>query len=551
MVDITNYILVEQGQPMHAFDYQYIDGHKICVRQAKVGEEISVLNGNNYKLEDDVMVIADANKPVVIAGIIGGVNSCISENTTKSVFECAVFDLKSIRLSAKKFGLSTDSSARYAKGVNINSPEIALKRALHLVSKLGCADIVEGIIDKVNTTEKVGVSKEIKISYSRVLKILGVDVPEQKFLKILNSLGIKSTKLGDVITCVPPILREDIKNDNDIAEEIIRIFGYDVYDNIAGGLFENSSITIGQFHPRLQFENTLKNILVDNGFYETLNYSLYNPNACDKLLISKDDERRNLIKIANPINEDLATARTLMAHALLLDIAFNLSVGNKDLRFFESGKIYLPKALPLTELPVENNRISFAVCENGFDFFNLKNVVENLLVGTPLKYKLERSNEPYLHRGVSANIVAEDGKVVGWFGKIDKRVLKNYEINQDVFYGELDTDYLSALGEKKYSTKEISKFPVVERDIAVVVDEKVSNADLMAAIKSACGKIFYDVELFDVYRSENLGIGKKSMAYKITFMSDEKTLTGEEISNVVSKVLKSLDFRYGAKLREI
>ena len=551
MVDITNYILVEQGQPMHAFDYQYIDGHKICVRQAKAGEEISVLNGNTYKLEDDVMVIADENKPVVIAGIIGGVNSCISETTTNSVFECAVFDLKSIRLTAKKFGLSTDSSARYSKGVNINSPEVALKRALHLVSSLGCGDIVDGIIDKVNTTEKPGVSKQIKVSYSKVLKILGVDVSEKRFLQILNSLGIKAEKNGDEIVCVPPILREDIKNDNDVAEEIIRIYGYDVYDNMEGGLFENSTISVGQFHPRLQFENTLKNILVDNGFYETLNYSLYNPSACDKLLLSEDDERRKLIKIANPLSEDLSTARTLMAHALLLDISFNLSVGNKDLRFFESGKIYLPKSLPLTELPVEKNRFSFAVCENGFDFFMLKNVVENLLVGSPITYKLERSNEPYLHRGVSANIVAEDGKVIGWFGKIDKRVLKNYEINQDVFYGELDTDYLSSLGEKKYSTKEISKFPVVERDIAVVVDEKISNADLMAAIKSACGKIFYDVELFDVYRSENLGIGKKSMAYKITFMSDEKTLTGEEISNVVSKVLKSLDFRYGAKLREI
>lgn len=551
MVDITNYVLIEQGQPMHAFDYKYLEGHKICVRQAKAGEEISVLNGNTYKLEDDVMVIADENKPVVIAGIIGGVNSCISETTTNSVFECAVFDLKSIRLTAKKFGLSTDSSARYSKGVNINSPEVALKRALHLVSSLGCGDIVDGIIDKVNTTEKLGVSKQIKVSYSKVLKILGVDVSEKRFLQILNSLGIKAEKNGDEIVCIPPILREDIKNDNDVAEEIIRIYGYDVYDNMEGGLFENSTISVGQFHPRLQFENTLKNILVDNGFYETLNYSLYSPSACDKLLLSKDDERRKLIKIANPLSEDLSTARTLMAHALLLDISFNLSVGNKDLRFFESGKIYLPKSLPLTELPVEKDRFSFAVCESGFDFFMMKNIVENLLVGSPITYKLERSNEPYLHRGVSANIVAEDGKVIGWFGKIDKRVLKNYEINQDVFYGELDTDYLSALGEKKYSTKEISKFPVVERDIAVVVDEKVSNADLMAAIKSACGKIFYDVELFDVYRSENLGIGKKSMAYKITFMSDEKTLTGEEISNVVSKVLKSLDFRYGAKLREI
>ena len=240
-----------------------------------------------------------------------------------------------------------------------------------------------------------------------------------------------------------------------------------------------------------------------------------------------------------------------MAHALLLDISYNLSVGNKDLRFFEVGKIYLPKSLPLKELPVENDRLSFAVCENGYDFFKLKGVVENLLVGSSLKYKLRRSQEPYLHTGVSADIVAEDGTIVGWFGKIHKFVLKNYDINQDVYYGELDTDYLAKLPEKKYSTKEISKFPSVERDIAVVVDEQVCNEDLTNAIKSACGKIFGDVKLFDVYRSASLGENKKSMAYKITFASDDKTLTGDEINSAVAKVLKSLEYRYGAKLRQI
>ena len=271
--------------------------------------------------------------------------------------------------------------------------------------------------------------------------------------------------------------------------------------------------------------------------------------CCCFIKMIKDDVRRNVIKIANPINEDMATARTVMAHALLLDIAYNLSVGNKDLRFFEVGKVYLPKELPLKELPVENNRLSFAVCESGYDFFMLKGVVENLLLGTSLKYKLERSKEPYLHSGVSADIVAEDGTIVGSFGKVHKTVLKNYDINQDVYYAELDTDYLSSLPEKKYSTKEISKFPVVERDIAVVVDETVTNESLMNAIKSSCGKIFYDVYLFDVYRSNALGENKKSMAYKILFMSEDKTLTGDEINAVIKKVLKSLEFRYGAKLR--
>jgi len=547
MVDITNYVLVEQGQPMHAFDYKFLDGKKIVVRQAKNGETIEVLNGNSYELDEDVMVIADEAKPVVIAGVIGGVNSCISDETNDTVFECAVFDLKSVRLTAKKFGLRTDSSARYEKGVNVNSPTLALRRALHLVDKLGCGQIVDGVVDVCS--QKLEVSEEIRVSYSKVCKILGVDIPQEKMLKILNGLGIASVINGDIITCRPPYLRDDIKNENDVAEEVIRIYGYDVYDTMEGALFENSTTTIGQYEPRLVMENSFKNVLVDFGFYETLNYSLYTASACDKLLLKADDERRNYIKIANPISEDLSTVRTTMAHAILLDIAYNLSVGNKDLRFFEVGRVYQPKSLPLTELPVENNRLSIAVCESGFDFFDLKGVVESLLLGTSLKYKIQRSAEPYLHSGVSADIVDIDGRVVGWFGKVDKRVLKNYDISQDVYYAELDTDYLASLPEKKFETKEISKFPVVERDIAIVVDEKVTNEELMTAIKSACGKIFYSVNLFDIYRSEALGVNKKSMAYKINFMSEEKTLTGEEIAAAMNKVVRSLEFRLGAKLR--
>lgn len=550
MVDITNYVLVEQGQPMHAFDYKYLDGKKIVVRQAKRGEKIAVLNGQTYDLDESVMVIADQSKPVVIAGVIGGVNSCICETTTDSVFECAVFDLKSVRLTAKKYGLRTDSSARYEKGVNINTPTIALKRALHLVCELGCGDIVDGVIDKCQS-KNLGKTEKLTLSYSKVCRILGFEIPREKVCQILNALNIVTKIDGDVMICEPDYVREDIKNENDIAEEVIRIYGYDVYNDVEGGLFENATTTAGQYEPRLVMENGLKNILVDSGFYETLNYSLYSASACDKLLLKADDARRNVIKIANPISEDLSTARTVMAHALMLDIAYNLSVGNKDLRFFEIGRVYLPKSLPLTELPNENNRLSLAVCENGFDFFNLKGVMENLLVGSSLKYTIRRSAEPYLHTGVSADIVAEDGTVVGWFGKIHKHVLKNYGINQDVYYGELDTDYLAKLPEKKYTTKEISKYPSVERDLAVVVDENVCNADLVAAIKSSCGKIFGGVELFDVYRSDALGKDKKSMAYKVTFASDEKTLTGDEINAVVAKILKSLDFRYGAKLRQM
>lgn len=543
IVDITNYVLVEMGQPLHAFDQKLIGGSKIVVRQAREGETIEALNHNTYNLDKETMVIADENKPMVIAGIIGGTNSCINDDTKTVVFEGANFDLKCIRLTSRKYGVMTDSAARYSKGVNVANAELGLMRALHLVSKLNCGKVARGIIDIASEKNE---SRQITGSVSAINKILGIEIKPDIIKNILNNLGIETKIVGDRIECIVPPYREDISNNNDLAEEVIRIYGYDAYDKIERALFEGASVSEGQNHPRMALERKMRNALVDYGFYETVNYSLCPSNICDKLLIN--DERTKMVKILNPISEEISCLRTAMAYSIFNCLSYNVSVGNKEARIFECGRTYVPKAVPVTELPKEDNFISFAVCEAGFDFFHLKGVVENLMLLAGAEFKLVPSTQSYLHPGISADIICED-VVVGHFGQVHPTVAKNFDISAKTVYGELNTGILSEVKEKRYVVKPVPKYPVVERDLAVVVDEKITTGELLDAIKSACGKLLFGVKLFDIYRSETLGKDKKSMAFNIKLSDETKTLTDEEVSKCINKVLKSLTFRFGATLR--
>ena len=543
LVDITNYVLIEMGQPLHAFDQELINGHQITVRQAKKGEKIEALNHYSYDLDENIMVIADTEKPMVIAGVIGGTNSCISDNTKKCVFEGAVFDLKSIRLTSRRIGVRTDSSARYSKGVNIANAELGLLRALHLVTKLNCGKIARGIIDIASQKNE---ARQIVVSVKLINDILGLTIPEKDMLRILNNLGIETTLAGDKMTCIIPPHREDLENDYDIAEEIIRLYGYEAYDNVNYALFENSSVTEGHHHPRLLMERGFRKTLVEHGFYENVSYTLVPSNIDKKLLLT--DIRKNLIRIANPISDDISCMRTSMAHSMLTNIAYNLSVGNKELKIFECGRVYLTEHLPLTELPIEKNMLAIGVCEEKFDFFHLKGIIEGLLSQTSINYTIERSSEPYLHPGISADIKVGD-QVVGSFGQIHPLVAKNYELPNTVLYAELDDDYLAELPVKKIEAKEISKYPIVERDLAVVVDEAITAKEMLDTIKSACGKLFYEVKLFDIYRSGSLGENKKSVAFNIKLSDMTKTLTDEEVNKIINKILKSFEYKFGASLR--
>lgn len=541
IVDITNYVLIEMGQPLHAFDGDLIGGRKINVRQAEEGEEIEALNHNSYKLDPNVMVIADQNKPMVIAGVIGGMNSCINENTKTCVLESAVFDLKSIRVTSRKFGISTDSSARYSKGVNVANAEYGLARALHLICKLGCGKVVRGVID---IASKKNESRNIKGSVNKINGILGLEIQGQDMVKILNNLGIETTLTGDTLNCVVPPYREDIENDNDLAEEVIRLYGYDAYDKLEYKLFDNAKITEGAYNPKLSLERKFRNALVERGCYENISFTLCPSNTCEKLNIA--DERANMVKIANPLGEELSCMRPSLAHSLFENVAYNLSVGNKELKIFECGRTY--QAQGENELAIERDSLGICVLQNGYDFFMLKGVILSLINRVSGNVKIQRSAQPYLHPGVSADIFIDD-KNVGHFGKVHPVVAEKYMLPHDVYYGEIDTGYLSTLPIKKYNVKPISKYPIVERDVAVVVDESVQIGDMLDAIKSACGKLYYEAKLFDIYRSQAVGENKKSVAFNVKLWSNDKTLTEEEVAGVMKKITKSLAFRFGAALR--
>ena len=348
------------------------------------------------------------------------------------------------------------------------------------------------------------------------------------------------------MVCKIPPYREDLENDYDIAEEIIRLYGYDAYDNVNYELFKNSSVTEGHHHPRLLMERSFRNALVEHGFFENISYTLVPSDMADKLLLN--DIRKNLIRIANPISDDISCMRTSMAHSMLSNIAYNISVGNRDIKIFECGRVYLTNTLPLTELPTEKNMIAIATLENKFDFYCMKGIIELLLDKTSLQYTIERSTQPFLHPGISADIIAE-GKVIGSFGQIHPIVAKNYDLHDNVFYAEIDDDYLASLPAKKIEAKEISKYPIVERDLAVVVDENVTAKEMLETIKSSCGKLFYKVNIFDIYRNKNLGENKKSIAFNVKLSDMNKTLTDEEVNKVIQKILKSFEYKYGAVLR--
>lgn len=544
IVDITNYVLIEIGQPMHAFDKNYIEGGKIIPRRAKNGEKIVALNEKEYVLDDTMLVICDVKKPCAIGGVMGGLNSGINDKTNTIIFESAKFLRDNIRRTSRKLNLHSDSSFRYERGIDFDSQRLGIMRALSLIYKYGFGKIADGLIDRLSqdlTRNKVETSVE------EINGILGIEVPKDTVLNILNSLQIQSEIDKDgKLTCVCPAFRDDIENANDLAEEVIRLYGY---DKVKSTLLKGGNQTLGGKNRQEKNIDVLKDICVYHGMSEILTYSFTTPKSFDILKLSQDDSRRNCVKLLKPLGEDLSVMRTTLAYSMISTLASNCLKSNKKAKLFEIANVYLPQTSDMSQLPSEVNTLALGRYGEGEDFFTMKGIVEVILKKFGLNGEFKRADISYLHKGRSADIYV--GKnLIGYLGEVHPEVAKSFDVSERMYIAELNVDMLNKLDDCSYEFVAISNYPPIERDIAVVVDESVSAGDLIACVRKGGGNLLVDSKIFDIYRNkEVLGENKKSVAISLVFRLAERTLTDEEVNAKINRILSKLSSEHNAVLR--
>ena len=544
IVDITNYVLIEIGQPMHSFDKRELEGNRIVVRNAKENEVIVTLDGKENKLNESMLVICDSDRPVAVAGIMGGANSGIQDDTNEVVFEAAKFARDNIRRTSRALNLRSDSSSRFEKGIDFASQEYGIKRALTLVYQSGSGDIVDGLIDVKVDYQSL---REIPFTTKKISEILGCKVPKNTLVSILARLGIEVREDGKQLVALVKEDREDIVGVNDIAEEFIRVYGY---SHIKPTLFEYAGLAEGTLPDKNKFVNVIKDTLKACGLMESVTYSFTSPKFAALLNLDENDTARNAIKLKNPLGEALSVMRTTLAHSMIETLVYNVTHFNKSARLFEIANVYLPKSLPLEELPIEESRLCIGEYGDGADYFELKGAIEQVFRALHIDVKYARANKPFLHPGRSAEIFVGD-KCVGYLGELHPDVQKNYGVdNTRIYVAEISVDGIFNKNSlEKSKCKPFGKFPNIERDLAVVVDDDVLAQDIVDAVKGAKIKFLQDVKVFDEYKSEQIGKNKKSVAMSFTFSSLERTLTDDEIAAEMAKILSALKRKVGAKIR--
>lgn len=541
LVDITNYVMLEYGQPMHAFDLRYVKDGKIVVRNAAEGETITTLDGVTRTLSPEMLVIADAEKPIAVAGVMGGEYSGIMEDTNTVVFESAYFEPVQVRRTAKKLGMRTDASARYEKGLDPEGCLRTLERAFELVELLGAGEPVRTHID-LDYNEKQ--RNRIPFDPDWINKFLGTDISREEMCDTMKMLEIEVD--GD--TCISPSFRIDLERPADLAEEVARIYGYNNIPSTVIKGIANASLT-----PKQKFRRTLENATVAVGCYGILTYSFISPKYFDKIALPADSSLRKTVVISNPLGEDTSVMRTTTLPSMLETLSLNYKNRNAAVALYEIGKEYLPTAPD--KLPEEPDRLTIGMYGDDADFFTLKGMVETILETAGLHdciYKACSTDAPFdeicaLHPGRSAVIYAGETPI-GYLGEVHPTVQKNYEIGTRTYVAKLLIDEMQPLAQTEITYQPLPKFPAITRDLSLVCADKVPVGDLQAAMKKAVGNILEQITLFDVYKGEQIAAGMKSVSFSIRMRSHEGTLTDEQADAAMKRVLKALK-EHGATLR--
>ena len=542
VVDITNYVLKEMGQPMHAFDCNYLEGNAINVRRANDGEKIVTLDSKEFTLDNSNLVICDGVKPVALAGIMGGLNSEILDTTTEVMFECAKFARDNIRKSSRAHGQITDASSRYAKGVDEYATVMSLKRALHLIEELGCGKVSCTHCD-VNTGNSVE-PREMKVSINKVNAVLGIEVPTEDMVRILTSLYMDPVVYGDELTLQIPAFREDMESYPDVAEEVIRMYGY---EHVTSTFMPTAKVTAGGLNPKQKAELDLKRALCAAGAHECIHYSFFSPTDLDLLGYAEDAPERNAISLMNPINEGLSIMRTTLAASMIHSIARNQKRGNMEGRLFEMSSIFVPKALPLTEYPKEQSMLCAGVWGDKESFFTLKGLAETVAQNLDVKFTYERCELSYLHPYQTAAILC-NGEKVGYLGKISYPVQEAEDMRYAGYIMEINMELLEQYYTNVKKFVPLPQFAEEKRDLALVMSKTITNGEVEDVIKESCSYVT-KVTLFDVYEGKPIPEDKKSMAYTIVFTPKAEEFAANAVDEMVETILRKLNKKLEIEIR--
>ena len=552
VVDVTNYVMLEYGQPMHAYDYDKVAGHQLTARAAKAGEALKTLDGTDRELTTDMLVIADANGPVGVAGVMGGLDSEVTEATTTIILESAVFKGSSIRRTARALGMRSEASGRFERGVNAEYSPVALDRAAQLLQELmEDITVAKGVVDVYPAPAE---ARTVSFTVAAVNSYLGTDISAERMQEILTTLSFTWTQDGDVITVGVPSWRGDVTVMPDIAEEVARIYGYDFIPNTTPWANLNS----GTMSDKKLLTKAIRQTLVTQGLSEIITFSFMHTDSLKKLLIPETDSRYQAVPILNPITEEFPVMRTTLIPSMLDTAARNLAQKNHELWLFEAGAVYEPKALPITELPVEKYHVSglmmgkttdlqWAQPQRDTDFYDVKGVLEAVLKELRIEATIERSKETYLHPGVSAQYVV-DGTVIATLGEVHPQVMKAYDLPGKAYLFDIDVTAILGLTRGQLRYQGISKFPGTARDLAIVAPTTVSSEAISQVIYEKGGQYLERAFVFDVYEGAHIEEGHRSLAYNLSFRSNEGTLTDEDIQPAIDDILAALA-ELGCKLR--